>query len=99
MARTLDRRQLVERSIIKKYRKELWSSVILAVKRYELVREGDRITMDLEKGTVTLEVPEEELEARRREWVCPPPKVTKGVLALYAALCRPPEEGGAMQLW
>ncbi len=64
-----------------------------------LVREGDQITMDLEKGTVTLEVPEEELEARRREWVCPPPKVTKGVLALYAALCRPPEEGGAMQLW
>ena len=38
MARTLDRRQLVERSIIKKYRKELWNPFVLAVKRYELVR-------------------------------------------------------------
>ena len=43
MARELTRAQLVERSIIKKYRKELWNPFILAVKRYELVKEGDRI--------------------------------------------------------
>ena len=64
-----------------------------------LVEDGDRITIDTVQGTLTLEVPEEELEARRRQWVCPPPKVTKGVLALYAKTCRPAEEGGAMQLW
>lgn len=50
MARTLDRRQLVERSIIKKYRKELWNPFVLAVKRYELVREGDRIAVCISGG-------------------------------------------------
>ena len=30
--------QLIERSIIKKYRKELWTPFIVAVKRYELVQ-------------------------------------------------------------
>lgn len=64
-----------------------------------LVKDGDIITIDTIKGTVTLNVSEQELDTRRREWVCPPPKVTKGVLALYARTCLPAEEGGAMQLW
>ena len=32
---------LMERSIIKKYRKELWGPFIKAIKTYELVEEGD----------------------------------------------------------
>ena len=43
MKKTLEPYQLIERSIIKKYRKELWTPFIVAVKRYELVQAGDRI--------------------------------------------------------
>ena len=50
MVRELSRSQLVERSIIKKYRKELWNPFILAVKRYELVKEGDRIAVCISGG-------------------------------------------------
>lgn len=50
MARELSRCQLVERSIIKKYRKELWNPFILAVKRYELVQEGDKIAVCISGG-------------------------------------------------
>ena len=37
MKKTLEPYQLIERSIIKKYRKELWTPFIVAVKRYEPV--------------------------------------------------------------
>ena len=40
MKKTLEPYQLIERSIIKKYRKELWTPFIVAVKRYELVQAG-----------------------------------------------------------
>ena len=39
MKRELEPYQMIERSIIKKYRKELWTPFIVAVKRYELVQE------------------------------------------------------------
>lgn len=50
MGRELTRCQLVERSMIKKYRKELWNPFILAVKRYELVQEGDKIAVCISGG-------------------------------------------------
>ena len=50
MGRELEKRQLVERSVIKKYRKELWNPFIAAVKRYELVLEGDRIAVCVSGG-------------------------------------------------
>ncbi len=50
MAREMTRQEEIERSIIKKYRKELWRPFILAVKRYELVREGDRIAVCISGG-------------------------------------------------
>ena len=52
MKRELEPYQLIERSIIKKYRKELWTPFIVAVKRYELVQAGDRIVFG---ATVELE--------------------------------------------
>ena len=33
----------IERSIIKKYRKEIWAKFTKAIKMYELVNEGDKI--------------------------------------------------------
>ena len=50
MSRELTARQLIERSIHKKYRKELWTPFIAAVKRYELIRAGDRIAVCVSGG-------------------------------------------------
>ena len=41
MKREMEPYQLIERSIIKKYRKELWTPFIVAVKRYELIKAGE----------------------------------------------------------
>ena len=48
--RDLEKYRLVERSVIKKYRKELWNPFIAAVKRYELIGEGDRIAVCISGG-------------------------------------------------
>ena len=50
MARELQKHHLVERSLIKKYRKELWNPFIAAVKRYELIQEGDKIAVCISGG-------------------------------------------------
>ena len=50
MSRELTKRQLTERSISKKYRKEIWNPFIAAVKRYELVEPGDRIAVCVSGG-------------------------------------------------
>lgn len=48
--RELERFELAERSISKKYRHELWRPFIAAVKRYELIEEGDRIAVCISGG-------------------------------------------------
>lgn len=50
MARELDRCQMIERSIIKKYRKTIWNPFIAAVKRYHLIEAGDRIAVCISGG-------------------------------------------------
>ena len=49
-----------------------------------LVREGDRITMDIPNRRLDLEVPEAELKARQKAWQKPAPKIDHGYLARYA---------------
>lgn len=41
---------LVERSIVKKYRKSIWGPFIGAVKKYELIQEGDKIAVCISGG-------------------------------------------------
>jgi dihydroxy-acid dehydratase len=48
-----------------------------------LVRTGDRITIDAEQRSLTLEVSAAELKRRRAAWRAPPPYATRGVLAKY----------------
>lgn len=44
----------IERSIIKKYRKELWVRFIKGIKQYELVQEGDKIAIGISGGKDSL---------------------------------------------
>ena len=37
----MERYKEIERSIIKKYRIEIWSKFIIAVKEYDLIKEND----------------------------------------------------------
>ncbi len=49
-----------------------------------LVAEGDRITLDAERGILRIDVPEEELARRKAAWSPPPSRPLRGVLAKYA---------------
>jgi dihydroxy-acid dehydratase len=51
-----------------------------------LVRDGDRIRLDLASRTLDLLVDDDELAARRENWVPLPPRYTTGVLGKYAKL-------------
>ena len=64
-----------------------------------LIEDGDIISVDTIEGTINLEVPEEVIKERRKNWLPPEPKVKKGLLDIYARTCRPADEGGAMQPW
>ena len=51
-----------------------------------LVREGDKITLDVPARKLDVDVPEAEMEERRRGWQPPSPVYTTGALAKYATL-------------
>jgi len=49
-----------------------------------LVKNGDPITIDAEKRTLTLDIAKAEIDKRLAKWKAPAPVYTKGVLAKYA---------------
>ena len=51
-----------------------------------LVRDGDRIVLDMTNRALDLLVDEAELQRRRADWAPPPPRHTGGVLGKYAKL-------------
>jgi dihydroxy-acid dehydratase len=61
-----------------------------------LVCDGDRVEVDIPGRRLNLLVPPEELEARRRGWTPPPPRVTRGLLTWYARLAEPAERGAGL---
>lgn len=50
MKRTLEKHQLVERSIIREFRKTLWNPFIESIKRYQLIAENDHIAVCISGG-------------------------------------------------
>jgi dihydroxy-acid dehydratase len=58
-----------------------------------LVREGDLITIDVEKNVLQLHVTDDELASRRGAWIAPPYKSHRGTLAKYIRLVKSASEG------
>jgi dihydroxy-acid dehydratase len=61
-----------------------------------LVKEGDKISIDINAYKVTLEVPDSELAVRKAAWTAPAPKVTKGFLARYARMVTSADQGAVL---
>jgi dihydroxy-acid dehydratase len=47
------------------------------------VKTGDTIELDVEKRSLTLLVPEEELNKRRSAWIAPEPTAERGYVSLF----------------
>ena len=58
-----------------------------------LVEEGDSITIDAQRLLLRLDVDAAEIARRRAAWKQPEPRYKRGVLAKFAALARPADEG------
>jgi dihydroxy-acid dehydratase len=58
-----------------------------------LVRDGDPIRIDAVACTLTVDLDDAELAARRARWTAPPPPATDGVLGKYVRLVRSASEG------
>ena len=61
-----------------------------------LVQEGDSITIDIPNASITLNVSDEELVARKAAYVAPEPNVKSGWLARYAKLVSGANQGAVM---
>lgn len=61
-----------------------------------LVREGDRISIDLTSRELTLHVDESELAQRAKEFAPLPPRYTRGVLSKYARLVGSASRGAVL---
>jgi dihydroxy-acid dehydratase len=48
-----------------------------------LVRDGDRVTLDVEARRIDLDIGDEELARRKAAWKAPAPKFTRGFGVLY----------------
>ena len=63
-----------------------------------LIKDGDRIELDIHKRSLELIVGAKELEARRRRWKAPQPKIKKGWLSRYSALVTSAYTGAVLKV-
>ncbi len=62
-----------------------------------LVAEGDSISIDIPNASITLNVSEEELAARKAVYVCQEPKIKTGWLNRYARMVASANEGAVLK--
>ena len=62
-----------------------------------LVKEGDTISIDIPAHSIKLCVPDEELDARRKAWVCPEPRIKTGYLARYSKMVTSAAQGAILE--
>jgi len=58
-----------------------------------VVQDGDTIEFDIEARELRVELSDDEIAARLRDWSPPAPRYTSGVLAKYASLVSSASEG------
>jgi len=58
-----------------------------------LLREGDRVTIDADARSLSVDLTDDEMATRRAAWKQPGPRVERGVLAKYAKCVRSASEG------
>ncbi len=58
-----------------------------------VVRDGDPIVIDVDRHTLDIDVPTDEIARRLAAWSPPPPRYTSGVMAKYAALVSSASQG------
>ena len=57
------------------------------------VRDGDTVTFDVDARRLDVEISQEEMDKRLREWKAPEPRYASGVMAKYARLVSSAAEG------
>lgn len=62
-----------------------------------LIREGDRILLDIPGRKLEVKLDDAELAKRKATWVCPEPKVKTGYLARYAKLVTSANTGAVLK--
>ncbi|MGF6906209.1 dihydroxy-acid dehydratase [Fusobacterium sp. PH5-44] len=62
-----------------------------------IVRDGDKIEIDVDNRSLKLLVSDEEIQERLKKWTRPKPKFTKGYLALYSRLAASGAEGAILK--
>jgi dihydroxy-acid dehydratase len=60
------------------------------------VRDGDLITIDLDAGSLVVNLPDEVITERLAGWSPPPPRFTAGVFARYAAAVGSASDGAVL---
>ena len=58
-----------------------------------VVHDGDTVIFDIKTRRLDLEISEEEMQARLRQWSAPPPRYKTGVMAKYAKLVSSASQG------
>jgi len=62
-----------------------------------LVKNGDRISLDIAKRKIDIDLSDQELAKRMKSWKKPSPKITRGYLARYARFVSSAGEGAIMR--
>lgn len=57
------------------------------------IQDGDTVTLDITNRTLSVDLPDDEIESRLGSWTEPEPRYTTGVMAKYAALVSSASEG------
>ncbi len=62
-----------------------------------LLQDGDIIEIDIPKGKLDVKLTDAELAERRKTWVPPEPRITKGYLAKYATMATSADTGAVLK--
>ncbi|MGC8639901.1 MAG: dihydroxy-acid dehydratase, partial [Isosphaeraceae bacterium] len=62
-----------------------------------LIKDGDKIDIDITAGTLSVRLSDQELAARRDAWKPRPPRYTSGWLARYASMATSADTGAILK--